>query len=267
VNRRFLLIASLTLNVVLLALLIFRGPAAPSPEPVVSDIAAEPPSPTGAATPSATPPPAPPPARAPSRTRAARERTASPVETTTVPAATPPAPAADSGTLRIESDVPGAQVFIDRRFIGVTPLTVGDIRPGSHQMNASVEGFEGVANTIDVNAGTQQLMIRFREVRLDARADVVHKHRIGSCKGQLVATAQGLRYDTVDKDDVFSVALLDIDQFDLDYMDKNLRIRVKNGKTYNFTDSQGKADRLFVLHRDVEKAREKLKAGGVPATD
>jgi hypothetical protein len=34
--------------------------------------------------------------------------------------------APDAGTLRIESDVPGAQVFIDRQFIGTTPVTAAN---------------------------------------------------------------------------------------------------------------------------------------------
>ena len=266
-NRRYLLVASLILNVVLVALLLFRRPSAPV-EPISAPEATE----TSAApavpeTAPPTPEPAPPPSTASARPRAPRARPAPAAEPAPPPVAAAPTPASDVGTLRIESDVPGAQVFIDRKFLGVTPLTVGDLKLGSHQLNASVDGFEGVANAIDVTAGTQQITIRFREVKLDARADVVHKHGIGSCKGQLIATAQGLRYETANKDDAFNVALLDVDQFEFNYMEKNLRIRLKKGKLYNFTDPEGKADRLFVLHRDVERAREKLKAGGIPATN
>jgi hypothetical protein len=272
VNRRYLLVASLILNVVLVALLVYRRPA--SVEETGTSEAAEP----AAATPSVPDAPAAEPVPAltgsprvavPARPRTARgNRPGAASETAAAPAASAPGPAADVTMLRSESDVPGAQVFIDRRFLGVTPLTVSDVKPGSHQLNASVDGFEGVANTIDVTAGNQQVMIRFREVKLDAHADVVHKHRIGSCKGQLIATAEGLRYETADRDDAFTVALVDIDQFDLNYQEKNLRIRLKKGgKSYNFTDPEGKADRLFVLHRDVERAREKLKAGGIPATN
>lgn len=272
-NRRYLLVASLILNVVLVALLIFyRRPAS------VEEASAPDPAETASATPSvpdasaAEPAPAPsgsPAVAVPARPRTARaNRAGTAPETAAAPTAPAPGPAAEVTTLHIESDVPGAQVFIDRRFLGVTPLTVSDVKPGSHQLNASVDGFEGVANTIDVTTGNQQVMIRFREVKLDAHADVVHKHRIGSCKGQLIATAEGLRYETADKDDAFTVALVDIDQFELNYQEKNLRIRLKKGgKSYNFTDPEGKADRLFVLHRDVERAREKLKAGGIPATN
>ena len=43
--------------------------------------------------------------------------------------------------------------------------------------------------------------------RLDASIDVVHKHRMGSCKGRLTATPQGIRYDTTDKGDAFTSPL------------------------------------------------------------
>ena len=49
-----------------------------------------------------------------------------------------------------------------------------------------------------------------------------------------------------------------LEVFEVDYLKKNLRIKPKNGKTYNFTDREDNADRLFVFHRDVDKARQKL---------
>jgi PEGA domain-containing protein len=184
----------------------------------------------------------------------------------------PAAPAAaavevvpDAATLKIESDVPGAQVFIDRQFVGTVPVTAANVKPGSHQLNVSAEGFDGIARTIEVEPGSRDLMIRFKEVRLDTRLAVVHKHRIGSCRGELVATPQGLRYDTDDKDDRFTVALGDLEQFQVDYQEKNLKLKVRRGKQYNFTDPDGNADRLFVFHRDVDKARQRLASGDRPS--
>ena len=173
----------------------------------------------------------------------------------------------DAGTLRIETDVPNAQVFLDRQFIGTAPVTAANVKPGTHQLNVSAEGFEGIARSIDVEPGARDLMIRFREVKLDARVAVVHKHRMGSCRGELVATAQGLQYTTEDKDDRFTVAMADLEQFQVDYQEKNLRVKVRRGKQYNFTDPDGNADRLFVFHRDVDKARQRLASGERPASD
>jgi hypothetical protein len=175
--------------------------------------------------------------------------------------------APDSGTLRIETDVPNAQVFLDRQFIGTAPVTAANVKPGTHQLNVSAEGFEGIARSIEVEAGSKDLMIRFREVKLDAKIAVVHKHRMGSCKGELVATTQGLQYTTDDKDDRFSVAFTELEQFQVDYVEKNLKVKVRRGKQYNFTDPDGNADRLFVFHRDVDKARQRLVSGDRPASN
>jgi hypothetical protein len=173
----------------------------------------------------------------------------------------------DAGTLRIETDVPNAQVFLDRQFIGTAPVTAANVKPGSHQLNVSAEGFEGIARSIDVEPGSRDLMIRFREVKLEARAAVVHKHGIGSCRGELVATPQGLEYTTDNKDDRFMVPMADVEQFQVNYQEKNLRVKVRRGKQYNFTDPDGNADRLFVFHRDVDKARQRLASGERPASE
>ena len=154
--------------------------------------------------------------------------------------------------------MPKAQVFIDRQFVGTTPLTAENVKPGTHQVNVTAEGFDGIAQTIDVEPGPRDLTFRFREVRLDATLAVVHKHRMGSCQGRLVATADGIRYETADKDDAFTASLHDLEALQVDYQDKNLRIKLRKGKQFDFTDPDGNADRLFVFHRDVEKARARL---------
>jgi hypothetical protein len=122
-----------------------------------------------------------------------------------------------------------------------------------------------VAETVEVTPGPRDITIRLREVRLDLTLAVVHKRRIGSCKGQLLATPQGVRYDTSDRDDAFAVALADLEGLEVDYLQKNLRLKVRGGRQYDFTDPEGNADRLFVFHRDVTKARERLAKGDTPA--
>ena len=167
----------------------------------------------------------------------------------------------------IDADVPGAQVFVDRIFLGKTPLTTTDVKVGSHRLNVSAEGYDGVAQALDVKPGMQQVTVRLREVRLNTRIDVVHKHRMGLCRGTLVATPRGLTYETTDHDDAFKAALADVDEFQVDYLAKNLTIRLKHGKRYDFTDPEGNADRLFVFHRDVSQARDRLARGDAPAAE
>jgi hypothetical protein len=154
--------------------------------------------------------------------------------------------------------VPGAQVFIDRQYIGVTPVTARDVSAGTHRLNLSAPGYSGIAQSVDVEPGPRDLVFSFKEIRLDAAIDVVHKHRIGSCKGRLMATPQGLRYETTDKDDAFTASLTSLDRFDVDYLAKTLHVKLAKGRQYDFTDPDGNADRLFVFQRDVAAARVKL---------
>ncbi|MEW6364915.1 MAG: PEGA domain-containing protein [Acidobacteriota bacterium] len=169
------------------------------------------------------------------------------------------------GTLHIESDVPGASVFLDREYVGTAPLTLQRVPPGTHQLNVSAPGHDGYAESIEVDPGERDVVVRFNEVRLDASIDVVHKHGFGSCRGRLFATPAGIRYETAHARDAFSVPLADVIQFDVDYPKKNLRIKLRTGKSYDFTDPDGNADRLFVFHRDVQKARERLASAGAPS--
>mgnify|MGYP003338337097 CR=1 FL=1 len=96
---------------------------------------------------------------------------------------------------------------------------------------------------------------------LDLALDVVHKHRIGACQGRLVANPQGLRYETTIKDDAFTTPLGSLEVFEVDYKEKILRVKLPKGRRLDFTDPGGNADKLFVFHRDVDKARQRLAKG------
>jgi hypothetical protein len=178
------------------------------------------------------------------------------------------APAAEAAaptmaTLRVSADVAGAQVFLDRTYIGVAPVTIPNVAPGSHRLNVSAEGFEGVLQQLDVQPGPADVSVKLREVRLDVAASVIHRHRAGSCKGQLKATTRGISYETSDKDDAFTASLETVEAFEVDYLKNNLSLKVR-GKTYNFSDPDGNANKLFAFHRDVEHARSRIAKGDIP---
>jgi hypothetical protein len=163
----------------------------------------------------------------------------------------------EAAVLRVESDVPGASVFVDRRYLGTTPLETRDVGPGEHQITVSAEGHDMYADTFAMTSESRDIMVRFKEVRLDEAVPVVHKHRIGSCSGRLVATLAGLRYESSDRKDGFSVPFSGISEFRVDYLQKNLRVKLKSGRTYNFTEPSGNADALYVFHQKVEAATKK----------
>lgn len=205
-------------------------------------------------------PAAPEPAEPPSRPAAAPERPAEPAA-----GGPPPVEAAPTtGVLRIESDVPDTSVFIDRTYLGTAPITKTDVSPGQHTVLLSPTGYESISRIVDVAAGEERTVsVSFTEVRLDASIRVVHKHTFGSCEGTLKASPAGLAYETTNKNDGFTVAFRDLETFEVDYLNKNLRVKVRRGKTYNFTDPDGNADNLFVFHRDVDKVRQRLAGGGI----
>lgn len=179
---------------------------------------------------------------------------------------TPAAPAAPTlASLTLESDVPGASVFIDRQYVGTTPLSLDRLDPGTKRIQLTATGFDSVQKTIDLNPGPNNITIRIKEVTLNAKTSVVHKHGIGSCEGTLIATLDGLRYDTSNKGDAFNLRYPQVETFTVDYLEKNLRVKQKGGKTWNFTNKEQNADTLFVFHRDVEAARKKLAEGYAPA--
>lgn len=167
-------------------------------------------------------------------------------------------------SLSIDTDVPGASVFIDRQFVGNTPLQLERLEPGARTVNVSADGFSTITHSLDLAAGSNELKLRFKEVKLDTNAAVVHKHGMGSCEGSLVATIEGLSYVTSNKGDAFTISFAQVETFAVDYMQKNLRVKQRNGRTWNFTDKAANADALFVFHREVDGARKKLAEGYTP---
>jgi hypothetical protein len=158
--------------------------------------------------------------------------------------------------LRVVADVAGAQVFLDRKFVGEAPVTVRGVVPGRHRLNVSAEGYEMHAEDLEIASGTREVVVNFKEVRLDEVIAVKHKHGMGSCRGRLVATIEGLRYETDHKKDGFTAAFPTLEPLEVDYLDKNLRVKVRGGRKYNFTAEE--ADDLLVFQQAVEAARARL---------
>ena len=203
------------------------------------------------------------PGREPARSRetpAASDRPAPVREPREPTDTTPDVASRTGGVLRVRSDVPGASVFLDRKFLGNTPLDVDGLAPGSHRLNVSVDGYEGHAQAIEIGETPADVDVRFKDVVVNASLPVVHKHGVGSCSGRLVADTSGLRYETANREDAFTLRFEDVDIFVVDYLKKNLRVKKRGGRTWNFEDPKGQADPLFVFHRDVEKARARLAA-------
>ncbi len=155
-------------------------------------------------------------------------------------------------------------MFLDRNFIGNAPATVKGVTLGTHRLNVTADGYESYSEPIEVAVGPADVLVKFKEIRLKESVDVVHKHAMGSCEGKLLADPQGVRYDTANTDDAFSMKFSEVETFEVDYLKKNLRIKKRGGKQYNFTTKADNADPLFVFHRNVDKVRQQV-AGSAPA--
>ena len=232
-GRRTLVIVLLVLVVIVAAavwLLARRPPAGPQAPPVA---------PRARTSPAATPAP-----------------TAAPEAMATPRTRPDPLRAAPAPTLRVDSDVPGANVFLDRTFLGTTPVETREVTPGPHRLNVSAEGYEMYAETMDLPAATSEVMVRFKEVRLDEKVDVVHKHGVGSCRGRLLATTAGLRFEAETAGDSFAAAFASLEPLQVDYLSRRLRVKMKGGRTWNFTSDS--ADALLAFQKAVEKARARM---------
>lgn len=215
----------------------------PAPAPIAAPAPVEEPAP--AVTPRVKPPIEVPKARAEKVTPTAPQ-----------PEPAPPRPAAGP-LLRVTTDVVGADVFIDRTFVGKTPLETRDVRAGSHQINVSAEGHDGMSRQVEVSSDAPtEVTFSLKATVLDTAVRVVHKHRLGSCEGRLSATLAGLRYAPTSGDDGFQAPLAAVETFAVDYREKELRLKLKRGKSFTFTTRAANGDPLVVFHRDVEKARK-----------
>jgi serine/threonine protein kinase len=64
-------------------------------------------------------------------------------------------PVATTGSLLVDSRPVGAEVSVDGRSIGVTPVTLDDLSPGDHRVVLRIPGFNLWATTAQVKAGSR----------------------------------------------------------------------------------------------------------------
>jgi hypothetical protein len=151
-------------------------------------------------------------------------------------------------------------VFIDNKFVGTAPATATGVAPGQRKINVQAPGYDGISEFVEIAPGSRDLTFSLKTIRLDQKVPVIHKHRLGQCTGTLIATPDGIRYETDNKDDGFTVALTALETFEVNFLQKNLKLKIRGGKSYDFTDPSGKADALYLFHQEVEKVRKKVAA-------
>jgi len=68
-------------------------------------------------------------------------------------AAVPPSLAPRAGALDVESRPAGAQVFVDGKAVGVTPLVLSNVAPGEHDVRLEESGYRSWSSNVRVVAG------------------------------------------------------------------------------------------------------------------
>ena len=58
-----------------------------------------------------------------------------------------------TGSLDLDSSPTGADVWVDNRYYGETPLVIGDLSPGTHTMTLRKAGFEDMKQDVVITAG------------------------------------------------------------------------------------------------------------------
>jgi len=157
-------------------------------------------------------------------------------------------------SLHVECDVPGASVFIDRRFIGKSPVAVADLSLGTHVLSVSSEGYDIHTETLRLKPGRTNVRVALKAVRLNETLEVIHKHGFGSCRGRLSASPEGVAFASTDPRHSFKVPLADIKEIHAEYLRKNLQIRLSDGRKFNFTTDDDNADALITFEQKVSKA-------------
>ncbi|MBI3046875.1 MAG: PEGA domain-containing protein [Acidobacteria bacterium] len=71
------------------------------------------------------------------------------------PVARPTAPVVRPATVRFDSRPPGATIYLDEVRVGVTPLTMNTVMPGTHQVRVEMLGRETWRTSVTVKEGEQ----------------------------------------------------------------------------------------------------------------
>jgi hypothetical protein len=115
----------------------------------------------------------------------------------------------DTGTIRVKADVVGVKVLLDGNEVGESPLTLGPLSAGKHQVMLVKGGFEDHREEVEVKPGMEVRMfvvMKRTEVKLPElpfTLRVVHQHRIGACIGMLTVSLDALYYKAENDTDEF----------------------------------------------------------------
>jgi PKD repeat protein len=81
---------------------------------------------------------------------------------------------AGSGSLAVTSDPPGADIYIDGGFKGVSPVTISGLSAGNHAISVKLQGYEDNTTSITITAGqTGRFMAALQKVHTLSVTDIL----------------------------------------------------------------------------------------------
>ena len=76
----------------------------------------------------------------------------------------PSEPEAEVTGLEIRSYPRGANVYLDNRYMGITPLLLDDVEPGRHKLNLKMEGYYSESEWIDYSGDYDSYYFELDEI-------------------------------------------------------------------------------------------------------
>jgi hypothetical protein len=113
--------------------------------------------------------------------------------------------------LQIKTDVAGVEVYLDDASVGQTPLRLDSVTAGRHELRLSRDGFLEASRSVEVpESGLAKVFVPMTAVELAPPVlpqtfHALHQHKAGVCNGTLTVTAEGIRYEADDRQDVFDI--------------------------------------------------------------
>ena len=88
----------------------------------------------------------------------------------------PAASRSSFGSLRVSTQPSGARISVNNSFKGKSPLDIGDISPGMHQVQASLDGYESQTKKVQINKGRKAMLTLYLDLlKTSARLHVTPK--------------------------------------------------------------------------------------------
>lgn len=105
-------------------------------------------------------------------------------------------------TLRIDSDPPGAMIFIDGKSLGVTPK-MRDLSPGGYQIDIQLEGYPNFSKKIILQNGDDEpVFVKFKQIAQEPQgSDMANNSSQAVSIPQAATTTNGMAGQTAQNDD------------------------------------------------------------------